>query len=392
MSSSVKLILREPKKTKSGEIPIYLRITADTRSNFIATGAKVAKEYWNETKQEVRSSHRIADALNSRIKGLKTRAEKELLKGKSSQEVKQALQGAAGDFVLFFETYIQRLVKTEQFWEERKFRTTLNKCQECWGKNISWKHIDSLALEKFELFLRRDKKNGINTTRKELSRIRRLSKLALRQGVISTDPFQKYDLPRGERTERRKLSLEEIEALRNVELDSFSAIARDVFLFSFYSAGVRFGDLCSLKVADVKDGRVKYKAAKTGKPISVPIPPQAQEIAKRYAQKKTSEEFLFPFIRPRDSVSVRALKARVSSRNAQVNTYLKRIAEKAGIDSQGLSMHVARHSYADYARMVSGDIHAIMQALGHSDVRVTQTYLKSLDTDAVDKLSSQLWN
>ena len=63
----------------------------------------------------------------------------------------------------------------------------------------------------------------------------------------------------------------------------------------------------------------------------------------------------------------------------------------AEIDSEGLSMHVARHSYADFARRKSGDLFAISQTLGHKSLETTEAYLKSFDQDAVDKLGEDLW-
>jgi integrase len=244
-----------------------------------------------------------------------------------------------------------------------------------------------------ENYLDQKKKNSVNTRRKEISRVRRLVRMAIRKGdvPISKDPFLIYQLPKGQKVERRKLSLEEIKKLEEVSLDSFASLARDAFLLSFYGAGIRFGDLCLLKSNNVKDGRLLYRAAKTKKLISIPLPLQATKILQRYSVHDMSEDYIIPLMAGLDVSTETNLKARISSRNAQVNTYLKRIAKKAGLDSEGLSMHVARHSYADYARRSSGNIHAIMQALGHSDIRVTQTYLKSFDSDAVDEMTRTMW-
>ena len=63
----------------------------------------------------------------------------------------------------------------------------------------------------------------------------------------------------------------------------------------------------------------------------------------------------------------------------------------ADIEHEGLSTHVARHSFADYARQRTGDLYAISKSLGHGNLQTTQTYLKSFDRDAVDKLADELW-
>ena len=74
-----------------------------------------------------------------------------------------------------------------------------------------------------------------------------------------------------------------------------------------------------------------------------------------------------------------------------MNRDLKKLAELAGLESEGLSFHVARHSFADFARSQSGDLYAVSKALGHTSLQVTQKYLKSFDRDAVDRLANTLW-
>ncbi len=393
MSGSVKLVHRTSKTNAKGEAPVYLRITIEGKSTFVSTGVAISPRHWNAAKEEVRSSHSIADALNLKVRGLVFNAQAELMGGRSAKQIKLAINGVGGDFCTFFESYIADLVRSERFWEARKFQTTLNKCKECWGASLSWSQVSPENLRKLENYLDQKKKNSVNTRRKEISRVRRLVRMAIRKGdvPISKDPFLIYQLPKGQKVERRKLSLEEIKKLEEVSLDSFASLARDAFLLSFYGAGIRFGDLCLLKSNNVKDGRLLYRAAKTKKLISIPLPLQATKILQRYSVHDMSEDYIIPLMAGLDVSTETNLKARISSRNAQVNTYLKRIAKKAGLDSEGLSMHVARHSYADYARRSSGNIHAIMQALGHSDIRVTQTYLKSFDSDAVDEMTRTMW-
>ena len=66
------------------------------------------------------------------------------------------------------------------------------------------------------------------------------------------------------------------------------------------------------------------------------------------------------------------LRRRINSRNVVVNGELKRLAELAGLQPEGLTFHVARHSFADYARRQSGDLYAVSKTLGHNSLQVTQ--------------------
>jgi integrase len=161
-----------------------------------------------------------------------------------------------------------------------------------------------------------------------------------------------------------------------------------VFVFAFYARGMRFGDVCRLRPENVEDGTLDYLMMKTGQRVRGKLPPPAVEIAERYVSDR---EFLFPFLDDGDDKDPKHLRRRIASNNVLVNKALKDVADAAEIKRDGLSMHVARHSYADFARRKSGNLHAIMESLGHTSLQVTQQYLKSLDKDASDELDDQLW-
>ena len=122
------------------------------------------------------------------------------------------------------------------------------------------------------------------------------------------------------------------------------------------------------------------------------MPSPASTIVDAYAPKAEEREgYLFPLLRAGDERNGVHLRKRISSRNSQANTALKRIAKRAEIDAAGLSFHVARHSFADYARRRSGNLYAVSKSLGHGNLATTETYLKSFDRDAVDSLHDTMW-
>jgi site-specific recombinase XerD len=66
-----------------------------------------------------------------------------------------------------------------------------------------------------------------------------------------------------------------------------------------------------------------------------------------------------------------------------VNNRLGDIAEKVGI-SKSLTTHVARHSAANRMAADGWTLQEIQSALGHSDVTVTQEYIRTLRDDELD--------
>ena len=397
--ASVKLVLRGSKARADGTAPVYLRVTADRKSRFTATGVYVRPGDWNANRQGVRASHDLAAAFNARLDRLRNEAQTAALQTPSAVAVKAALDGTGGSLTGYFEGFVAGLDASGKLWEWKKYRTTLAKLRSALGRDLAWGEVDRPALDRFERHLRLERKNGPNMVRKELTRLRRVYKQAIRDGEVgpAEDPFLVYDKPKGERVERRRLTLDEVGRLAELGpadgLDPASrdAAVRDAFVFAFYAGGMRFSDVCRLRPSDVVGDRVEYRMMKTGTPMSSPLPPPAAEIAGRHAGAAGPDGFLFPFLRPGDDADGVTLRKRIGSRNAQANAALKRLAVLAGMEPEGLSTHVARHSFADYARTKTGDLYAISKALGHGNLQTTETYLKSFDRDAVDKLAENLW-
>lgn len=394
--ATVKLILRNSKLRSDGTAPIYLRVTANRRSRYISTGIYLAPRDWNEDRQQVRRSHELADAYNTHLQTLRNDAERLGLEASTASEVKQQLAGTGGSLTDYLQRFIEGLDKNRQFWSWKRYRVVLGKLQGCFGQRIDWQDIDGEGLRRFERYMADKLKNGPNTVRKELAMLHRIYRKAIKEGVLRADhdPFVRYDAPKAKTPERRKLTPDEIEKLAHVALTpgSWAAKARDAWLISFYLGGMRFGDVACLKVKDVQNGRCTYRMNKTGQLVSVPIPEQARPFLAPYLKGKEPEAFVLPFLKPGDDSDERKLRRRISSKNVLCNRFVKVAARRAEVDNaETLSMHISRHSFADYARTKSGNLYAISKTLGHSSLQITQTYLKSFDQDAVDQLADELW-
>ena len=393
-AASTKFVLRTSKRKADGTAPVYLRITANRRSRFLSTGVAVEPKHWNEKKQRVRASHPIAPTLNARLDNIQIEATRQAQAAPSAAAVKENLTGAGGTLTAYFDRFIDELDAAGRFWDWKKYRVTLGKLRDCFGKELDWKQLDRQALARFERHLRERCGNGPNTVRKELQRLRRVVRQAIKDGIVppSADPFLLYDRPPARKPDRAKLILEEVQVLEALDLEAGSvlAVSRDAFVLAFYGGGMRFGDVCCLRLEGVRGGRLDYRMLKTGTAVSLPLPPAALEIVRRYRDREGP--YLLPLLEEgaeRDPVH---LRRRISARNVVVNRSLKALAKRAGIEGKNVTFHVARHSFADYARQRSGDVYAVMKALGHTSLQVTQQYLRSFDRDAVDRLASDLWN
>ena len=71
-------------------------------------------------------------------------------------------------------------------------------------------------------------------------------------------------------------------------------------------------------------------------------------------------------------------------KNTLLNRYLDKIAKLAGITKK-VSMHIARHSFANIARQKNANVYDISKALGHSSLDITEAYLARFDTTSQDE-------
>lgn len=63
----------------------------------------------------------------------------------------------------------------------------------------------------------------------------------------------------------------------------------------------------------------------------------------------------------------------------------------AGIEKK-VSMHIARHSFANIARQKKANVYDISKALGHSSLKITESYLSKFDTASQDATMKQVFN
>lgn len=54
-------------------------------------------------------------------------------------------------------------------------------------------------------------------------------------------------------------------------------------------------------------------------------------------------------------------------------------------------MHIARHSFANIARQKNANVYDISKALGHSNLKITETYLSKFDTTSQDATMKQVF-
>lgn len=396
-------VLRNSKQRKNGEIPIYLRITAQRKYRVLSTGIAIEEKYWNANLEQVRKSHPNSDAFNARLEKILVNARNIALnlqnvlgEEPAAKTVKEAIEGRDREqFFPYAEDYYKKIVKRDKYWQRRVLKPVIDKLREFAGGDLLFEDITSQFLMEFETFLRVKHENNQNTIYKNLSNLRRVIKQAVKDQVIpmQDNPFLNYKLRKG-KAKKEKLSWEEIQKLENVDLPKGSNPwhSRNYFIFSFYCAGIRFTDLCDMRWKNFKNGRLQYKMSKTGQNKNVKLLPQAKQILAFYKPHEMNEDArIFPILpSTKEYPTTTAFQRAIDSKNTVVNENLRKAAKVAGVETH-VSTHIARHSFADFARKQGMDLYSLSKALGHSSLTMTEQYLKSFDEETVDEAFEEIF-
>ena len=187
-------------------------------------------------------------------------------------------------------------------------------------------------------------------------------------------------------TDKRSISTDDINKLRSLQLKdgSFAAIARDLFLFSFYAFGMPFVDMAFLQWSQISDGKLTYYRHKTGQQVTVKIESCMLEIIERY--QDDNRLYVFPLIHATDEQEAYTEYLKTLNR---YNRMLKRLGEMAAIHHQ-LTSYVSRHSWASIAYDSNVDLAIISKALGHANPQHTLIYIRQINDSRLYDANQQI--
>lgn len=385
MASSTKVILRK-KPNKNGQFPLTIRITKDRRSTYLYVGYYIDVKYWDEKNNAVRKSYPNATHLNNLLISKLAEANKILMglqtenKDISSQQIKMEISNPIGDkcFKDVAYEYLNELEINKKLTRYASDKVRVNHVINfCKSQYLTFREIDEAFLRRFMQYLKIKRKLSQRSIVNNLVVIRTLYNRAIKLGIIDRKfyPFgaDKIRIKFPE-TEKIGLTIEEIKSIENLEgLSPQQKHARNVWLFSFYLAGMRVGDVLKIKWSDIYDGRLHYRMNKNDKLLSLKLPEKIVVVLKFYKEdKKHNDNFIFPEMKKANQKIPQDIFAKTKTATKKFNKYLSQIADKAEIDKK-ITMHIARHSFGN----ISGDkipIQMLQKLYRHSSITTTVNY------------------
>ncbi len=238
----------------------------------------------------------------------------------------------------------------------------------CMQQGITaWGELQQYQLRRFVAARHRHGISG-KSLQRELSALRGLYRYLLREGEAENSPAQGLRAPKSGQRLPVTLDADQLDSLLRDPGDGPLELRDLAAMELFYSSGLRLAELVALDLGaiDLEGDADLEVTGKGNRGRHVPVGRKAREAIKRWLAVRSSlaaaeETALFVSRRGR----------RIHPRTLQQRLHRWAVLHGA---NRGLHPHMLRHSFASHLLESSGDLRAVQELLGHSDISTTQIY------------------
>ena len=387
----VLLYLKRSGLDKSGKAPIMGRITVNRTMAQFSSKLSCTPELWNPRESRLNGKSKEAVEINAKIDKLLlaiNSAFDSLLERKidfDATAVKEAFQGSVG-------TQMTLLKRLDIHIDDMQSRIGIDVAKSSMStyiytrrylgefikkrfkvEDLAFGQLNEHMTYEFQEYVLKDKGLAVDTARHYLAILKKICRLAFKEGHSEKRYFVNFKLPKENRKAPRALSREDFEKIRDLEIPASRVthnIARDLFLFACYT-GVPYADAVSITDDNIytdDNGALwlKYLRKKNEHLGRVKLLPEAIALIEKYRSNERKE--LFPMIH-----------------HPNLRRHMKGLRDLAGIKTD-LVYHNTRHTFGTLLVSAGVPMESIAKMMGHTNIRTTQGYAKVTD----DKISEDM--
>ncbi|MBU1998673.1 MAG: tyrosine recombinase XerC [Candidatus Omnitrophota bacterium] len=266
------------------------------------------------------------------------------------------------------ERYIEKFIRYLEIEKNYSKHTILNYRLDLQDFQLFFKDeliekIDYLGLRKYLAKLK-EKNLSTRSISRRLSALRTFFKFLLRDGYIKANPVLSLASPKLDKHLPAFLTEEEALLLIQASTTDNEMGLRDrAILETFYSTGMRIGELVSLSIDDLDFiGCIAKVMGKGKKERIVPIGDTAIGAIRKYLDQRSHKQ---------SALFLNKNGNRITDRG--VRNIVKKYILIAGI-RHGVSAHTFRHSFATHLLNRGADLRSVQELLGHANLSTTQIY------------------
>lgn len=397
--SHLRLDTRRP--LRDGTYPVQICVGYGTNI-YLSTGIFLHQDEWDSTTQSCngKSARKINSVLQTLLFQVQNRILELREKGMYDKLSKAQLRQMLTNIDLSTPTVgvptlgdmFEKVIGTKTGGTKMLFQQTLKKVTAYCGdpKLVYFSDINKSWLIGFQNSMT---SLCVNSRAMHLRNLRNVINFAIDDGITQNYAFHNFHIPT-EETAMRVLPIDKLRTLLSLKLDKANSEYRDIFALIIYLIGINLIDLSGLTTANIKDGRLEYRRAKTGKFYSIKIEPEAAAIIDKYKGKK---HLLAPFDRYKAHTNylihlnkalakMGPVKLDANGKPCYTDNHLP-IMEPI---EPGMTSYWGRYTWATYAADLDIPKDTISEALGHvHGSKITGVYIK-FSRDKIDEANRKV--
>lgn len=282
-------------------------------------------------------------------------------------------------YFLYEKARTERTVKTYSY----NFQEFLDYLKSL-GKPLEVSVLEDHRLLKDFMYTLFERRLNKKTIRQRMLSLKSFCKYLVREDIISKNPFDRFDIPKKEKSLPKPLKAADMDRLLSIVKKRFesSRNVRDlqaVLIFELgYKAGLRKGAMQNMTWGrtDLESGYV-YVTDKGQKEKCYPLVPSVVHWLKRLKLARGISEGPV-FLSPKSGTPIS---------DTSLHDEFKRYVRLAGLNEKEISLHSLRHTFGTTLYQRGVDIRDVQDAMGHEDISSTLGYVEVSRKELREKVS-----
>ena len=253
------------------------------------------------------------------------------------------------------------------------------------SKYLSDQEIDkwkSVKEHDLRTFVNSERRRGLSprSIQRILSSCRTFFEFLLTEGQIKLSPAQNISSPKLAQLLPKAMDADLLQKLLDFKAKGMIEVRDKALAELLYSSGLRLSEICKLNMEDLDTKeRTCVVSGKGNKTRIVPVGKKAIQAIRDWFMYRS--ELKQSKATSTNAIFLNNKGNRISPRSIQLR--LEKLCLMRGLP--GINPHMLRHSFASHVLESSGDLRAVQEMLGHSDIGTTQIYTK-LDFQHLSKV------
>ena len=243
-------------------------------------------------------------------------------------------------------------------------------------KNIIF--VDDIESEHIKEFLKFRSNEATGTISHNLTVIKNFHSYLFKEKTVRNDVSQFIERPKLRKSLPKTLSVEDVDKLLDIELNTPFDYRNKAMLELMYGCGLRVSELVELEINDIDMSNCVIRIlGKGNKERDIPLGEYAIYYLKQYLDRRSL------LLKKRSCNKLFLNNHGLGMTRQGFFKNLKQLLQSKGLSSD-VSPHTLRHSFATHLINRGADLRSIQEMLGHVDISTTKIYTRVSDEKVIE--------